>query len=277
MKKGLGWRPDLPDIRDYNSETAAIQPLLKKVLGKKAATAAVDLRQYCSPIEDQGELGSCTAHAAAGLYEYFEKRTTGKVIDVSRRFIYKTTRNLMRVKGDTGAELRTAMGALVLFGAPPERYWPYDESAFDQEPPAFLYAYGQNFQALKYFRLDPPGTAAPVVLDRLKRQMAAGVPAMFGFSCYDSLYDSDDGNIPFPGVKERTIGGHAIVCVGYDDAKPCKGTTRKGALLIRNSWGRTWGHGGYGWLPYDYVLKGWAEDFWCMLKAEWVDVDAFSA
>ena len=274
--KGLGWRPDLPDFRDYTTTQQDVAALLKKVNLKKAAPTAVDLRQWCSPVEDQGQLGSCTANAAAGIYEYFERRALGRYTDVSRLFVYKTSRDLMHVKGDTGSELRTAMGALVLFGAPPEEYWPYDVSKFDVEPPAFIFAFAQDFKALDYYRLDPPGTQAPALLNTIKAQVAAGLPPMFGFTCYASLDgpEADKGFIPFPGSHEKIVGGHAIVVVGYDNSVQCKNAS-KGALLIRNSWGTSWGQQGYGYLPYDYVLRGVAQDFWVMVKGAWVDTGVF--
>ncbi len=43
--------------------------------------------------------------------------------------------------GDTGSFLRTTMGALSLFGVPPEEYWAYDVADFDKEPTAFCYAF----------------------------------------------------------------------------------------------------------------------------------------
>ena len=49
-----------------------------------------------------------------------------------------------------------------------------------------------------------------------------------------------------------------------------------GALLIRNSWSEEWGESGYGWLPYEYVLKGLTEDFWSVLKKEWINTGQFS-
>ena len=296
--QGMGWLPDYPDFRDYTieredlsgdlsrrGEKEPVRSMVSKVgLGAETirAPAAIDLRQWCSPIEDQGATNSCTANAGVGLVEYFERRAHGKHLDASRLFLYKATRNLLKWEGDTGAFLRTAMSAMVLFGVPPEEYWPFDAARVDDEPPAFCYAFAQNFQTMQYFRLDPPQTASDRLLSRIKAFLTAGIPPMFGFTVFRSIWQArPNGEIPFPSDWERRTGGHAVVAVGYDDSRPIKniygGETTTGALLIRNSWGTGWGEDGYGWLPYDYVLRGLAIDWWTVLKNEWVDTGRFKA
>ncbi|MEI6067833.1 MAG: hypothetical protein WCP96_10860 [Methylococcaceae bacterium] len=129
----LGWVRDLPDVRDYSPEHKAIKPMLKKLnVLKTPATLAtkVDLRAWCAPIEDQGQLGSCTANAGVGMIEFYEKKAYGTWLDASRLFLYKTTRNLLGWTGDTGAYLRSTMGAMALLGVPPEKYWPYKMAPF---------------------------------------------------------------------------------------------------------------------------------------------------
>ncbi len=276
---GLGWSRDLPDFRDLTAQAGKIREILDKSeplkkFGDRLPKQA-DLTDYCSPIEDQQWLRSCTACAGMGLVEYFQRRAFGKHIDGSRLFLYKVTRNLNGGEGDSGAFLRDTMKSLVLFGVPPEQYWPYEPENFENEPPAFCYAYAQNYKAIRYFRLDPPGTSTSDVLTTVKRFLAAGFPSMFGFTTFSSMPRRNDGRdeIPIPTPGERTLGGHAVIAVGYDDDRVI-GKDR-GALLIRNSWGIAWGKNGYGWLPYAYVEIGMAVDFWSLVQADFVDTDLF--
>ncbi|WJI09803.1 cysteine protease [Methanobacterium sp. CWC-01] len=282
-RNGMGWLKDYPDFRDYSVSRKSLKPLMDK-MGiadpLKAAPENIDLREWCPPVEDQGQLGSCTANAGVGMVEYFEKRAFGKHLDASRLFLYKATRNLMKVTGDTGAYLRTTMQALVLFGVPPEEYYPYVVEDFDLEPPAFTYSFAQSYQALQYLRLDPLQTDTEVLLDRIKTNLAAGLPSIFGFTVYNSIQDSAaTGKIPYPCKGEQVMGGHAVMAVGYDDKMEIKNSSCKnkttGAILIRNSWGTKWGKEGYGWLPYEYVTKGLATDWWTLIKNEWVDTEQF--
>jgi C1A family cysteine protease len=267
---------------DLKITPAVLKGAAKKKEMPHAPPPNVDLKPWFSPVEDQKTLGSCTANAAAGVVEYFQRRAFGRHIDASRLFIYKTTRNLMGVTGDTGAWLRNTMGALVLCGVPPERYWPYIIPAFDNEPPSFAYAVADNYEAISYFCHDPIGQNRPKleVLNSVKAYVAAGIPSMFGFFGFPSFSNSDvKGGIPYPCPNEQAQWGHAIVVAGYDDNKKIKNkncnASTTGAFLIRNSWGSGWGDGGYGWLPYAYVTSGIALDFWSILSQEWVNTGAF--
>ena len=291
-KPGMGWLPDYPDFRDLTvtndkvseklkqeGQKESVKEMLVKVGVDKPVKVkmpqTVDLRSWFSPVEDQGTLGSCTANAGVALVEYFERRAYQKHIDASRLFLYKVTRNLMHVTGDNGAFLRNTMGAMVLFGVPPEEYWPYKIDDFELEPTAFCYSFAQNYKSITYYRLDPPETKKKDLLERIKTNLKGDLPSMFGFTVYSSIEEAETtGKIPYPAAGDKIIGGHAVVAAGYDDKMVIK-NSNPGALLIRNSWGKTWGEGGYGWLPYDFVLSGLAVDWWSLLKNEWVDTGNF--
>lgn len=286
---GTGWLPPMPDLRDYTAshpDIAVMTRMIGVADGAGPLPFSVDLRQWCSPVENQGGIGACTAQAVAGMVEYYERRAFGRHIDCSRLFIYKTTRNLMGVEGDSGAWMRSTMGALALCGAPPEKYWPYsdDDADFDLEPTGFVYALADNFEALRYFCHDPIGGDVDrvSVLGGVKRFLGAGVPSVFGFFGFPSFDEgAAPGDIPMPCIDEKAEWGHAVLAVGYDDSREVGhsrcGTSSKGALLVKNSWGREWGEDGYGWLPYGYVTQGLAMDFWSLFSMGWIDTGQFGS
>src|SRR5262249_28953757 len=121
------------------------------------------------------------------------------------------------------------------------------------------------------------------ILARARAALASSIPVMFGLALFSSFASAGADEIPMPSPFDTRTALHALVAVGYDDAKtvsrfdPTTGGVQitGGALRVRNSWGAEWGDGGYGWLPYDYVRAGLTSDWWCLLRADYLDLGAF--
>jgi len=275
-----GWMPDLPSYHsDYTDESEEVKDLLGGVLVKGDLPSSVNLSKWCSPIKNQGKTSSCTAHAGTSMMEYFQIKNYNKYINGSRLFLYYTSRKMAHIKTDRGAYIRSTMGAMAMFGICEEEYWRFDVRNIDVEPSGFEYGYAEQFQALKYYRLDGRNTNRNDLLKKIKTHLASELPIMFGFTVFSSIATAyRTGNVQLPNRKDRVTGGHAVMACGFDDNRIIKnldGTTSRGAIKFRNSWGQQWGSSGEGWLSYDYILKGLTSDWWTMLDAEWVDTSKF--
>lgn len=282
MRHKLGWIRQDPDSRDYSVDHPEIKPILAKLKVRAAPPASVDLRKWCTPITDQEELGSCTANALAGLVGYFINRKMGKIFEPSRLFTYYMTRKLegSPTSQDTGATIRGTIGSLAQFGVPPESDWPYNMKKYKTIPDLYSSLRAQNYKGTKYALIDQPKMSRADVLTAIRAQLAAGMPIEFGTAVWQEIFDvGSDGMIPYPAPDELPAGGHAVDAVGYDDNMTIGSC--KGAILIRNSWGTSWGMAGYGWLPYDYLLKlpddQYASDWWILLNANWIDPSMFKS
>ena len=244
MERAYGWVPDVPDQRDYLY--SAIRPVIR--LPRK-----VDLRIYCSDIENQGNLGSCTAQALAGNLEFLDKKTDSTYTDVSRLFIYYNERWIIdTVDYDSGASLRDGIKTLKKYGACWETSWPYLAERFTRRPPLRCYREAKKYCIQSYHRI----TRLPEMLTCI----AEGYPFVFGFTVYESFESqkvAHTGIVDMPKKKEEAIGGHAVMAVGFDQ--------EKARFLVRNSWGGQWGKNGYFTMPYEY-LRTLADDFWTIRK-----------
>jgi C1A family cysteine protease len=255
IKKGnsknhyYGWTPDLPDQRDYIYKRAF---KLFRLTPKK-----VDLRTFCSPVENQGNLGSCTANAIAGALEFLEKKNKVSFVDMSRLFIYYNERVIEHsINTDSGAMIRDGIKSLKKQGVCSEKSWPYVISKFKAKPSPACYKEALNHQITSYHRI--------TIVDDMRQCLAEGFPFVFGFTVYESFESqtvAKSGIVNMPKSNESVLGGHAVLAVGYND--------KDKRFIVRNSWGAGWGIKGYFTMPYDYLSdRNLSDDFWTIRAGE---------
>jgi hypothetical protein len=196
-----------------------------------------DLRPNCSPVEDQGRIGSCVACAVVGAMEYQERRTGRSSVDLSRMFVYFNAR---RMRGsehlDTGTTIASGLAAFLAFGAPPESAWPYDPALVTKAPDDHAFLKARAYVPAEYARVSG--------IDHVKGALFRQFPVIFSASlpmrCYEEA--GRTGIMPKPSSSELAAirtehGRHAMLLVGYD--------LDKGVFHVRNSWGRGWGETGH--------------------------------
>lgn len=242
MKRKYGYKQDLKDNRDFkfsvNFNLSAAQ------LPQKTDFR---LGGGLPPVYNQLSLGSCTANAIAAMISFLVKG----IFFPSRLFIYYNERLAEgTVNEDAGAYIRTGIKSINVHGVCPEKTWPYIIKKFADVPIPLAYRKAKLHQSLQYRAVTQTETD-------IRTALAIGLPVVFGFmvqQSFESLEVAKTG-LYGPGQKEKILGGHAVLIVGYDDTKK--------VFIVRNSWGESWGDKGYFYIPYSVVLNpNISNDFW---------------
>lgn len=221
--------------------------------------ASVDHRPGMPAVYDQGDLGSCTGNAIAAVVQFDQLKEQIESWVPSRLFIYFNERLIEgTVNEDSGAQLRDGIKAIVGYGFCEETVWPYDVSKFTLKPSDDAYNEARLHKALQYERVGQTAT-------EIKQALASGYPIVVGIVVYEAFESQDvalTGVVPMPNPQfEQDLGGHAVVIVGYDDAKQ--------HWIMRNSWGAGWGDQGYFYLPYPYLTNPQlATDMWIVTQVQ---------
>lgn len=242
-----GYIPDLPDPRDQRL------PTLRSL---KAMPDKYDMTKEMPAIWDQGELGSCTAHAALACFQFTAKEQKQRAVNYSRLYQYYNTRVLENtVDWDSGATIRNSIKAINKAGVALESAWPYKQTKFAKKPPEACYEYGSKKILRSYARVNQ-------TFEDIRACLAQNNPITFGFSVFDSFEGDEIANtgvMRMPGPGERVIGGHAVVMTGYD--------TSKEVFICRNSWSKSWGDNGSFYMPFEFALDPYyADDFWAIFQ-----------
>lgn len=220
--------------------------------------ATVDMRSYCSPIDDQGQLGSCTGNSIAGAIDLLDRKYNNKQTRVSRLFIYYYERYLEgTLRTDSGAYIHDGIRVAYTYGAPQETLWPYNINMFAVQPNSAAITDAAKRKATSY----QSAANFNAVINALQN----GYPVVIGFDVYSSFESSTvarTGMMPYPNTNtEQLLGGHAVCIVGYNN--------NNNRFIVRNSWGTSWGDQGYFYMPYQVIQNtNMSSDFWVIKSVQ---------
>ena len=247
--------PSLHDPRDYQFVSKLASA------GEVILPPSVDLRSQCSPVVDQGNLGSCTANAlASGLREFMVLKAGQPLNRLSRLFIYYEERSTEGdISQDAGASMKDGLDCMVNLGVCTEALDPYNIATFTSPPSSAALAEAPDYKINKYMQITSLAAG--------KACLAQGYPVAMGMNVYaqmESQAAATTGIVACPAYGEQPLGGHAVTIVGYQDTPKFTPGYWKGGgyLIVRNSWSASWGLEGYFKLAYQYVLSNYAWEFW---------------
>ncbi|MEW4448900.1 C1 family peptidase [Qipengyuania sp. JC766] len=224
-------------------DTPVPAPALGSDRSESQLPTRVDLRPYCSAVENQLETNSCVANAIVGAIELLQRKAGRPVTDLSRLFLYFNARRLgKREHLDAGTYIHHGMAAVLAHGVCEERMWPFQKVAVNEEPTQACFENAAHYEALQFART-PHQSALAALADEL--------PVAFGIVLPNECYDSarQDGVMKDPqDIPVRSQpSGHAMLMVGYDLASRL--------FIVRNSWGPEYGKDGYLMIPFDVMFR----------------------
>ena len=219
---------------------------------EQAATLpkTMDLRPGMMPPYDQGQIGSCVANGTGGAVEYDRIKQGCPPVTPARLMIYYNGRAINgSIDQDSGITIHEGVQALIQQGVCPETEWPYIESQFAVKPTDQCYADALKCKVMTNKWVEQIAHAVCGVLSGVANN-GVPLPVLVGVQVYSSFMSDEvmhTGVVPMPQKGQAALGGHCILLVGYDADKQ--------VFIFRNSWGTTWGMGGYGTIPFAYILS----------------------
>lgn len=241
--------------------------LAPKLASVTFSSGDVDLRKYCTNTH-QFSLNACAGNATADSVEVLnaiedeEKALAAGTpvpapIQLSRLFVYSMARGLTDEDGDGQADINKDEGTFIRlcfevlsrWGICDEAVWPYDPSKVFTVPSIKALRQATGHRIHSYYRIKTTGE------DRLwavRSALRAKHPVVFG-TLVDQAFMRWTGNLtPLGPPKGKTEGGHAMLVVG------CIGDH----FLVKNSWGKGWGDGGYWLMSDEYMAWDQTWDLW---------------
>jgi hypothetical protein len=214
----------------------------------------IDLRPSLGPVLDQGSRPTCVAFALTAAHEF----TRSEGVPLSPEFIYWSAKQRdglgIRAPGTT---VHAAIEGLGNNGQPPESLWPYDPSrnviATVYKPSKQALSEAKQRCVFGFSSVAPSST-------EIMRCLVDGTACVLVLTLFSTWYMlGPKSEVPMPGPNDISLGLHAVLVVGNAVSG------HRQALVIRNSWGVSWGRGGYAYVLHDYV-DAYTREAWRLPK-----------
>jgi hypothetical protein len=237
---GLGLRLASPDrLRGV--------PLAFTPYAGDALPASVDLSPNMPPPGQQGSQNSCVGWAIAyAVKSYQEKLDEGWSyylpdgrLSAARVFSPSFIYNQCNHGQNVPILYMDAFNVLSEEGAALWNDMPYKADDFTSKPSAEVVAKAGRYKIDFWRQVNIQD------IKEVKSHLHAGYPVLIGANVDAAFVKQPAGRI-WDSIG-TPIGGHAMVVVGYDDARR--------AFRLMNSWGNQWADGGYCWVEYEHFRR----------------------
>jgi C1A family cysteine protease len=252
VKRVLNVLPSRGLEKDWTFDNAQDAGLLR---ASARIPASRDLRESWWTVADQGETGSCVGWATADSVLRWMFVKAGRLEQreqLSVRFIWMaakesdefTTQPTTFIEDD-GTSLKAALDVARKYGAVPDKVLPFKTGKLYPYSAPTFYALASKLKIKSYFNLKTN-------LGNWRSWLAAHGPILTRLEV-DATWDAaTETRGQLAEYKPRTArGGHAIALVGYT----------ADAFIVRNSWGRSWGDGGYAYASWKYAQAAFTEAY----------------
>jgi hypothetical protein len=219
-------------------------------------TEALGLVQHVRRVNDQ-QGSSCVGNALSKAIDTRLRKLGFVCPEPSSQALYTMGRRYKRpgiMLEDEGSIPRDVMLAARELGVPSEANWPTNIMTIDEDVPWDVLQESSKFLLMQWSKILTVGAARA---DAVAQALSKGYPVPFGTELDQKFFDYAGGEIVGYGPERR--GGHMLCAIGY------KTTPRGRRFLVLNSWGETWGEGGYFWCDDSFLTSERAGDFYIVV------------
>ena len=242
-------------LENSDSDSYSYQSSSEHLINKKKYNIYEKYPEHFPELVEQGDIDSCVPNCISTIY-YYNTFKQGNHINfrISRLFLYYNVRKIYNeLSDDAGSRIIDCIKILKKSGAPPEMLHPYHEKFMYKQPSELSVRLGKYCRLLGFKELNK---------DELKNKLLTNNPIVCGIKVYENFNNENTcktGQVIMPSDDDEILGGHSIVIVGFDDEKK--------NYIFLNSWGKSWGDNGFGYIPYDYITdENLADEFFILTK-----------